>query len=319
MKLSSRQELVSKHVFDSTLMLKDLCQMVAQYVFANPFQMKLAREFEVHVEPIVSETVTHYLLESTKLPESICRFVTSYQDNSKFNFDGKEHFFPQVCESEGEKLFLLDRIEVNLISGYTTVRRPEITCQMMNGKRWHSSGTLIYCDDIVIIDMGCRSKWLGCNELLKETYWLTYDHQIFTIDEKGKLPLPALSIPFWFSNHAFSSILKPIRKVIMPLHGGLVELDLNNETEGQRMLSSAEPMDDDVPRLQMHIFPGDTEDEVWCFRLDANSVHVFLSDKLYLKQTKLFTKPKHAKLMQIGSLLIMAEKKSKSIKISVFH
>lgn len=154
MNLSKRQIELQNKVLLETNLLKDLCQIVAQYVFARAFEMKLKKTMQVKLGRSLRKT-EWYLVK---------------RDQKEF--------------------LVLRNADVDLTSGEITERAvyPYFSDGgWMDGKRWSSSVSGVFCNSVMIHSWHnyIASRWLGCDEEWKEVYFMTIDGWIYTINEKG--------------------------------------------------------------------------------------------------------------------------------------
>lgn len=124
MNLSLRQKNVSNEVLHSTPILKDLCAIVAQYVFQNAFQ-------------------------------------NNFKKNFGFNAPSHEWYLIQRDQKE---FLVLEKADVDLVTGEMIPRAssyPHFANNgWMDGERWSWSFGGIFCDGVFITHLPNPSKWL---------------------------------------------------------------------------------------------------------------------------------------------------------------
>lgn len=292
MNLSLRQKNVSNEVLHSTPILKDLCAIVAQYVFQNAFQNKFKKNFE-------------------------------------FNARSKDWYLIQRDQKE---FLVLEKADIDLVTGEMTPRAfyPYFMNNgWMNGKRWSWSLNGIYCNGVFITHLPNSSKWLGCDEELQEVYFITDIGYIWTINKKGT-PLPPIKVCLGHEllhslyQNPSECVLKK-RKLIMlsELRGVLILVAMKLEQKDTLFfhppISLAESRYLRPHHAQhLHIYSGQSEDEIWSFHPDTGSAHIYSFETL--KWLRGEPTIKHLSQKQIGqTLYLLVGKKGKTHQISVYE
>jgi hypothetical protein len=279
MNLSQRQKIVSNHVLYSTLLLKDLCHIVAQYVFAGAFQMNVKKTMKVEDD------------ECFKLPVAVCT-------------------------------------QVNVTNGQI------FTANWMNGKQYVCIRASVYCEGKFFIDLGSYSKWIGCNEALKEAYFISEKGFILTINEKGEDPIARCWLPSQISKYLFNDpqnncVVTQDRKVVfwgsitrreheervmsLNLVLGVIESD-GGTIPHIRIMNPASSI---RPQWKLFIFSGDSEDEIWSFNVAGIARIYSLSSLQFLRSqcTHIHT----FNILSFQQKLYLFKKQGPSVEISIFE
>lgn len=61
----------------------------------------------------------------------------------------------------------------------------------------------MYCGETPIFKIGCPSRWISFNHEWNEAYFISNKGLIYTINEEGKEPISACSVPYSMKFHLF--------------------------------------------------------------------------------------------------------------------